>query len=57
MNFAIGDLVKVVSGAWEGAKSVIEDINEHKKQVKLILSVFGRETEVWIDFSDIRKED
>ena len=57
LNFAIGDLVKVVSGAWEGAKSVIEDINEHKKQVKLILGVFGRETEVWIDFSDIRKED
>lgn len=57
LNFELGDLVKVTSGPWEGAKSVITDINEHKKQVKLVLDVFGRETEVWIDFSDIKKED
>ena len=55
-DFEVGDTVMVTSGAWENTQAVIRAINPHKQTVSIIVDLFGRETPVEINFSDIRVE-
>ena len=50
-----GDLVQVVSGAWEGRESVVKSINMNKQTLTIEVEMFGRETSVEIGFLDVRK--
>ena len=50
-----GDLVQVVSGAWEGRESVVKSINMNRQTLTIEVEMFGRETSVEIGFSDVRK--
>ncbi|MEI7579164.1 MAG: transcription termination/antitermination protein NusG [bacterium] len=54
-SFTIGDAVKVVDGPFKDFVGSINEINEDKGQVKVLLSVFGRETPVVLDFLQISK--
>lgn len=51
----VGDLIKVVTGAWEGNSGEIKSINEGKQTVTIDVDIFGRATSVEIGFSDIQK--
>ncbi|NLY42840.1 MAG: transcription termination/antitermination protein NusG [Clostridiaceae bacterium] len=53
VNFQVGDSVKVVSGPLENFIGVIEEINPEKKKAKVIISMFGRDTPVELDFNQI----
>lgn len=53
--FAVGDAVKVVDGPFKDFVGSINEINEDKGQVKVLLSVFGRETPVMLDFLQVTK--
>ena len=53
-DFAVGDTITVISGAWENTQAVIRSINEHKQTVTINVDMFGRETPVEISFADIR---
>ena len=55
IDVEVGDLIEVISGAWEGRESVVRDINLNKQTVTIELDMFGRETSVEIGFSDIKK--
>ena len=55
IDFAEGDTVRVVSGAWKDTVGVITGINEKKKTVSMNVEMFGRETKVELGFSDVRK--
>ena len=55
VDFAVGDLVEVVSGAWEGRISTVKEINMNKQTVTIMVEMFGRETSVEIEFLDVRK--
>ena len=55
VDFAVGDLVEVVSGAWEGRISTVKEINMNKQTVTITVEMFGRETSVEIEFLDVRK--
>ncbi len=57
IDFAVGDSISVISGAWEGTKALIKSINAHKQTVTINVDMFGRETPVEISFTDIRVED
>ncbi len=50
-----GDLVQVISGAWEGRESVVKSINMNKQTLTIEVEMFGRETSVEIGFLDVRK--
>ncbi len=50
-----GDLVQVVSGAWEGRESVVKSINMNRQTLTIEVEMFGRETSVEIGFLDVRK--
>jgi transcriptional antiterminator NusG len=54
-SFAVGDAVKVVDGPFKDFVGSINEINQDKGQVKVLLSVFGRETPVVLDFLQVKK--
>jgi len=53
--FALGDAVKVMDGPFKDFVGSISEINEDKGQVKVLLSVFGRETPVVLDFLQVSR--
>ncbi len=55
IDFAEGDSVRVISGAWKDTVGIITGINEKKKTVSMNVEMFGRETKVELGFSDVRK--
>lgn len=50
-----GDQVVVMNGPWKDTVAQVEAINKAKQTVKITVDVFGRETELDIKLSDIRK--
>lgn len=54
-SFSIGDAVKVVDGPFKDFVGSISEINQDKGQLKVLLSVFGRETPVVLDFLQVKK--
>jgi transcriptional antiterminator NusG len=47
--------VKVVSGPFENFIGVIQEINNEKQKVKVLVSMFGRETPVELEFTQIER--
>lgn len=54
-SFSISDAVKVMDGPFKDFVGSISEINEDKGQVKVLLSIFGRETPVILDFLQVSK--
>jgi transcriptional antiterminator NusG len=54
-TFAVNDAVKVMDGPFKDFIGSISEINEDKGQVKVLLSVFGRETPVVLDFLQVSR--
>lgn len=54
-SFSVGDAVKVVDGPFADFIGSISEINEDKGQVTVLLSVFGRETPISLDFMKVSK--
>lgn len=55
VDYDINDSVKVVNGPLEGFVGVVQEINKEKNKVKVIVSMFGRETPVELEFSQVQK--
>lgn len=55
MDVEVGDMVTVVSGAWEGTEAPVKTINTSKQTVGIEVEMFGRVNIVDIAFSDIKK--
>ncbi len=50
--FAVNDSVKIVSGPFSDFIGVVENVNEEKQRLKVIVTIFGRSTPVEVDFID-----
>ena len=55
IDVAVGDIIKVVTGDWEGNTGEIKSINEGKQTVTIEVDIFGRAPSVEIGFADIQK--
>jgi transcriptional antiterminator NusG len=55
VDFALGDTVSVISGAWKDTVGVISEINDQKKTVTISVEMFGRETPVELSYGEIQK--
>lgn len=55
IDYEVGDNVKIVSGPLESFVGVVEEINMEKSKVRVLVSMFGRETPVELEFSQIQK--
>ena len=51
--FEKGDNVKVISGPFLDFSGSVEEINEDKQKVKVIVSIFGRPTSIELDFFQV----
>jgi len=54
-DMEVGDTVRVAFGAFADSVGKIRDINDQKKTVTVILSIFGRETPVEFEYNQIIK--
>ena len=57
VDFAEGDMVVVLSGAWKDTVGAVQKMDRQKGTVTLNLELFGRETPVEISFEEVRKVD
>ncbi len=48
--FRTGDYVKIIDGPFNNFSGVIEEVNEDRLKIKVLVSIFGRKTPVEIDF-------
>lgn len=48
--FRSGDLVKIIDGPFNNFTGTVEEVNEEKMKIKVMVSIFGRKTPVEIDF-------
>ena len=54
-SFAIGESVKVISGPLSDFSGEISEINEDASRLKVLVSIFGRETPVEVGFDQVKK--
>jgi transcription termination/antitermination protein NusG len=54
--FMIGETVTVIDGPFNSFSGVIEEINEEKKKLKVMVKIFGRKTPVELSFMQVEKE-
>ena len=54
-DFEVGDTVVVTTGAWKDTVGVIESINEERQTLTIRVELFGRETPVELNFTEIKK--
>jgi transcriptional antiterminator NusG len=54
--FRAGDAVKVVDGPFNNFNGFVQEVNEEKMKLKVMVSIFGRKTPVELDFSQVEAE-
>lgn len=55
VDFAEGDAISVIAGVWKDTVGIIQKMDVSRKTVTINVEMFGRETPVEINFSDIKK--
>jgi len=56
MSFALGDTVRIIDGPFADFRGEIDEINHEKGKIKVLVSFFGRETPVELDFLQAERE-
>lgn len=54
-TFSVGEAVKIIDGPFAEFLGTVENIDEEKGKVKVLVSIFGRETPVELDFLQVSK--
>ena len=54
-DFSKGDRVKVIDGPFAGFSGLIDELNEEKSKLRLMISIFGRSTPVELEFHQVEK--
>ena len=55
IDYDVNDNVQILNGPLEGFVGIVQEINKEKSKVKVLVSMFGRETPVELEFSQIQK--
>ena len=54
--YYVGENVKVISGPFNDFSGVIEEVNNEKKKLKVMVLIFGRKTPLELSFMQVEKE-
>lgn len=55
MDIEVGASVNVISGPFENFVGVVEHVNNEKRVLKVLISMFGRETPVELEYNQVEK--
>lgn len=55
LDYEVGDTVRVIDGPLENFIGTVEEINFEKRKVRVAVSMFGRETPVELELTQIQK--
>ena len=53
LKYSVGDTVRIISGTLTGFVGVVKEISDDKKKIKVLASMFGRETPVELDSDSV----
>ncbi len=54
--FLVGESIKIIDGPFNDFVGDIKEVNEEKKKLKVIVKIFGRGTEVELNFMQVEKQ-
>ncbi len=54
--YVVGETIKVIDGPFNGFTGIIEDINEEKKKLQVMVKIFGRKTPLELNYMQVEKE-
>ena len=54
-DYEVGETIVVVSGAWKDTVGMVKEVNKQKQTLTINVELFGRETPVEIQFSEVKK--
>ena len=55
-RYVKGDAVKVIDGPFQDFLGIVEEVNPEKEKVRVIVTIFGRQTPIELDYLQIRRE-
>jgi transcriptional antiterminator NusG len=53
--FIVGETIKIIDGPFTEFIGDIQEVNEEKRKLKVIVKIFGRGTEVELNFMQVEK--
>ena len=54
-KYVKGDTVEVIDGPFQGFTGVVDEVNPEKEKVRVIVSIFGRQTPVELDYLQVER--
>jgi transcriptional antiterminator NusG len=56
VTLSVGDSVRIMDGPFSDFRGAIDEINQEKGKIKVLVSFFGREVPVELDFLQVERE-
>ncbi len=55
IEYLVGDNVRIVDGAFSGHSGIVDEVNKNKKELKVIVKMFGRNSLLELGYAEVEK--